>query len=79
MAAGVQTNEVGRAAPLSAAMNHVALATGLPLRLLEVGSSAGLNLSLDRYFVEGGTRSWGPRDSPSRLTGQFESGEPRGR
>ncbi|MCO1581238.1 DUF2332 domain-containing protein [Crossiella sp. SN42] len=77
MKAGVQTNDVSRAAPLSAAMNHVALATGLPLRLLEVGSSAGLNLWLDKYFVEGVTRSWGPRDSPLRLTGQFESGDPR--
>ena len=76
MRAGVQTNDVTRAAPLSAAMNHVALATGLPLRLLEVGSSAGLNLLLDRYFVEGTTRPRGPEDSPLRLTGQFESGDP---
>jgi hypothetical protein len=76
MRAGVQTNDVTRAAPLSAAMNHVALATGLPLRLLEVGSSAGLNLLLDKYFVESTTRSWGPDDSPLRLTGQFESGDP---
>jgi hypothetical protein len=76
MRAGVQTNDVGRAAPLSAAMHHVALATGLPLRLLEVGSSAGLNLLLDEYFVEGTTRSWGPQNSPVRLTGQFESGDP---
>jgi hypothetical protein len=76
MRAGVQTNDVTRAAPLSAAMNHVALATGLPLRLLEVGSSAGLNLLLDKYFVESTTRSWGPEDSPLRLTGQFESGDP---
>jgi hypothetical protein len=44
--------------------------------LLEVGSSAGLNLLLDKYFVEGTTRSWGPEDSPLRLTGQFESGDP---
>lgn len=77
MSAGVQTNEVGRAAPLSAAMNYVANATGLPLRLLEVGSSAGLNLLLDRYYVAAGDESWGPADSALRLVGHFESGAPR--
>lgn len=76
MAVAVQTNEVGRAAPLSAAMNHVALATSLPLRLLEVGASAGLNLLLDRYFVDGGGRSWGPEASALRLAGHFTSGTP---
>ncbi len=72
----VQTNEVGRAAPLSAAMNHVALTTGRPLRLLEVGASGGLNLLLDRYRVDGGAQSWGPPDSAVRLTGHFASGNP---
>lgn len=76
MALGVQTNEVGRAAPLSAAMNVVAALTGRRLRLLEVGASAGLNLLLDRYFVAGGRHVWGPPDSSLRLTGHFESGEP---
>ncbi|RAO01966.1 Aminoacyl-tRNA hydrolase [Micromonospora saelicesensis] len=76
MKLGVQTNEVGRAAPLSAAMNVVAALTGRPLRLLEVGASAGLNLLLDRYFVAGGRQAWGPPESPLRLTGHFESGEP---
>jgi len=36
----VQTNEVGRAAPLSAALNQVALTLDQPLHLLEVGASA---------------------------------------
>lgn len=77
MRVAVQTNEVGRAAPLSAAMNHVALTTNRPLRLLEVGASAGLNLLLDRYHVDGDGRSWGPPDSAVRLTGHFASGDPR--
>ncbi|WP_200263472.1 DUF2332 domain-containing protein [Streptomyces sp. HSG2] len=77
MSISVQTNEVGRAAPLSAAMNYVATATGLPLRLLEVGASAGLNLLFDRYFVAGSDESWGPADSVLRLVGHFESGRPR--
>ncbi|CRK56801.1 hypothetical protein [Alloactinosynnema sp. L-07] len=36
-----------------------------------MGSSAGLNLLLDKYFVDAGTRSWDPHDSPLRLTEQF--------
>jgi hypothetical protein len=76
MGTAVQTNEVGRSAPLSAAMNHVALATGKPLRLLEVGASAGLHLLLDRYVVAGGGRSWGPPDAALRLTGHFVEGSP---
>lgn len=47
MRADVQTNEVGRSAPLSAAMNYLTVTAGLPLRLLEVGASAGLNLWMD--------------------------------
>ena len=63
MRADVQTNEVGRSAPLSAAMNYLTVTAGLPLRLLEVGASAGLNLWMDRYFVQAGAAGWGPPDS----------------
>jgi len=76
MQADVQTNEVGRSAPLSAAMNYLTVAAGLPLRLLEVGAAAGLNLWMDRYFVQAGAAGWGPADSPVRLTGHFTSGQP---
>jgi hypothetical protein len=76
MQADVQTNEVGRSAPLSAAMNYLTVAAGLPLRLLEVGAAAGLNLWMDRYFVQAGAAGWGPTDSPVRLTGHFTSGKP---
>ena len=40
----VQTNEAGRSAALLGGFFTVARETGLPLRLLELGSSAGLNL-----------------------------------
>lgn len=72
----VQTNDVGRAVLLSAAMNHVAATPGTALRLLEVGASAGLNLWLDRYRIRARERSWGPADSLVQLEGDFVAGSP---
>jgi hypothetical protein len=63
----VQTNEVGRSAALLPGFLRIAQHTGLPLRLLEVGCSAGLNLRWDRYRYEAGDFAWGPCDSPLRL------------
>lgn len=48
----VQTNEVGRCAALLPGFLAVAAEAGLPLRLLEVGASAGLNLRWDSYRYE---------------------------
>ena len=48
----VQTNEVGRSAALFGGLLHVAATTGKPLRLLEIGASAGLNLHVDRFAYD---------------------------
>lgn len=45
----LQTNEVGRAAALVVGFETVARATRLPLRLLELGASAGLLLNAHRH------------------------------
>ena len=63
---GVQTNEVGRSAALIG--GYLTLARrGLPLRVLEVGASAGLNLRFDRFRFEAGPQAFGPADSPLRF------------
>ncbi|MCM6777550.1 DUF2332 domain-containing protein [Nocardia sp. CDC159] len=59
-----QTNEVGRAVPLLAGLLAAVDATPLPIRLLELGSSAGLNLRADHFHWAAGDLAWGPTGSP---------------
>lgn len=72
----VQTNEVGRSAALLFGFLAVSAETKLPLRLLEVGASAGLNLRWDRFRYEANGFSWGPQDSPVRLEFELEGKSP---
>ena len=71
-----QTNEVGRAAALVGGFLLVARATGLPLRILEVGASAGLNLRWDRYLYRAGDLAWGDPVSPVRFDDVYEGRPP---
>jgi hypothetical protein len=59
-----QTNEVGRAAALLGGLLHVTAQQRLPVRLVEVGASAGLNLRADRFCVLGDTGRYGDPRSP---------------
>ena len=54
-----QTNEVARSGSLLGGALHLAAATGLPVDLYEIGSSAGLNLSFDRYHYDFKRAAWG--------------------
>jgi hypothetical protein len=64
-----QTNEVGRSAALMGGL--LRLPRRLPVRLFEIGASAGLNLRADQFAFDGAGRA----DSPVRLTGAWQ-GEP---
>ncbi|MBA3866659.1 MAG: DUF2332 domain-containing protein, partial [Solirubrobacterales bacterium] len=72
----VQTNEVGRCAALLPGFLAVAERTGLPLRLLELGASAGLNLRWDRYRYTARDFAWGPCDSPLRVAFRLDGETP---
>jgi hypothetical protein len=47
-----QTNEVGRAAVLVGALLRLTSSYRMPIRLLEVGASAGLNMCVDRFAFD---------------------------
>lgn len=73
---GVQTNEVGRSAVLVGGFGEVLRRTDLPLRLLEVGASAGLNLRADHYCYDTGSQVAGDPASPVRFAGVWEGPAP---
>jgi hypothetical protein len=72
----VQTNEVGRCATLVGGFLLVARETRLPLRLLEVGASAGLNLRWPEYHYRHGELGWGDPGSPVQIEGAYAGGFP---
>jgi hypothetical protein len=64
----VQTNEVGRSAAVRPALAALAALDERPIGLIELGTSAGLNLLFDRYRIEyAPIGAVGPEDSPVQL------------
>ncbi len=72
----VQTNEIGRSACLLGGFLEISRRTGLPLVLLEIGASAGLNLMWDRYGYDLSGLPWGDPDSPVQLRPNWQGGPP---
>jgi hypothetical protein len=71
-----QTNEVGRAAALLGGLLTVAARQSLPIRLVEAGASAGLNLRADRFHVAGDAGSYGDPQSPVVLSHAWQGQAP---
>jgi hypothetical protein len=71
---GVQTNEVGRSAALVGGYAEVARRSGMPLRVFELGASAGLNLRWDHFWYDTGKTTCGDPASDVRFVGVWRTG-----
>jgi hypothetical protein len=72
----LQTNETSRCGALIGGFLVTARDAGLPVRALELGASAGLNLHFDRYRYEQDGKAFGPADSPVRFVDHWLEGTP---
>jgi hypothetical protein len=73
----VQTNDCGRSALIGPALTWVAGQFRVPLALVDVGTSAGLNLVCDRYRMDYGEAGvTGPVDSPVQIRCDVIGGTP---
>jgi hypothetical protein len=73
----VQTNEPARSMPILAASLWLAAQFNLPIRLFEIGASAGLNLRFDRYRYEEADWYWGDAGSALVLRNHIKQGRPK--
>lgn len=71
-----QTNEVTRSAVLLGGFLTIAQRSQLPLAVLEVGASAGLNLLFDHYRYDLGGHSWGDPDSSVHIRSHWQGQPP---
>lgn len=74
-----QTNEVARSAAIMAALMTLRADIDLPVELLELGASAGLNLNLGRYAFDLGGVRVGEADSPVRIAPEWRGPAPLAR
>jgi hypothetical protein len=71
-----QTNEIGRGVALVGALRHLVVEADLPIRLIEVGASAGLNLRVDLAHITGAGTTHGDPASPVRLLDAWQGTPP---
>jgi hypothetical protein len=69
-----QTNEVARSGPLMLGFVTLAALTKMPMALFELGASAGLNQSPDRFRVTLGNHTFGPPTSILHLIPEWRGG-----
>ncbi len=73
----VQTNEPARSMPILGAFLFVASEISMPIRIFEVGASAGLNLRFDCYRYAAADWQWGGSASPLVLCNRTRQGRPK--
>ncbi|PXW71271.1 hypothetical protein C7451_11317 [Blastomonas natatoria] len=71
-----QTNEAGRSASFVAALHWLASRTTDRFELNEIGSSAGMNLLIDRYGYDLGGVCSGPADAPCVIAPEWQGPPP---
>ena len=71
-----QTNEAGRSANFIAALHWLASRTVPQFEINEIGSSAGMNLLLDRYRYDLGGVVSGPADAPITIRPEWRGPPP---
>ena len=71
-----QTNEAGRSAGLMTGILHLAQRYGPRFKVLEIGSSGGLNLMLGRYRFDLGGVGVGPVDSAVTIRPEWRGSPP---
>lgn len=71
-----QTNEPGRSAALMTGLLHLAARHGTRIKLLEIGSSAGLNLLIDRFAFALGGVDVGAPSSPVLIRPEWRGAPP---
>jgi hypothetical protein len=71
-----QTNEVGRGAALVGALCRLTAESSYPVRLFEIGASAGLNLRAEQFRITGDGVSYGPPASPVQMAGGWQGRPP---
>jgi len=73
----IQTNDCGRCSSIGVALTYVSRRLGPPLALVDVGTSAGLNLLCDRYRLDYGSHgATGPEHSPVKVECSVLGGQP---
>jgi hypothetical protein len=73
-----QTNEVGRSGALLPGLMVAAVRLDMPIELIEIGGSAGLNINLDRFHYNLGGASFGTDESAVRIKPNWEGPAPTG-
>ncbi|MEK6637760.1 MAG: DUF2332 domain-containing protein [Pseudomonadota bacterium] len=71
-----QTNEAGRSANFVAALHWLARRVVPNFELIEIGSSAGMNLLIDRYRYDLGGVVSGPADTPTTICPEWRGPPP---